>query len=66
MSKERVVVTGLGMITALGSSVESTWRQILASKSGASYIDTFDVSDFACRFSASIKNFNPEHYAIPH
>jgi 3-oxoacyl-[acyl-carrier-protein] synthase II len=64
MTKQRVVVTGLGMITALGLSVKSTWQNILAGKSGASLIDTFDVSDFACRFSASIKQFNPEDYDI--
>lgn len=64
MTKQRVVVTGLGMLTALGSSVESTWKGILASQSGASLINTFDVSDFACRFSASIQGFDPELYGI--
>lgn len=64
MTKQRVVVTGLGMLTALGSTVASTWKGILASQSGASLIETFDVADFACRFSASIKSFDPEHYDI--
>ncbi len=64
MNKRRVVVTGLGMITALGSSVDSTWNGILAGKSGASLIDSFDVSDFSCKFSASVKNFNPQTYDI--
>lgn len=64
MTKQRVVVTGLGMLTALGLCVDSTWKAILASQSGASLIDSFDVSDFACRFSSSVKNFNPESFDI--
>ena len=64
MTKRRVVVTGLGMITALGLSVKSTWQGILAGKSGASLIDTFDTSGFACKFSSSIKHFNPEDVGI--
>jgi 3-oxoacyl-[acyl-carrier-protein] synthase II len=64
MSEQRVVVTGLGMITALGLSVESTWKAILNSQSGASMITTFDTTDFPCRFSASIKGFNHELFDI--
>ena len=64
MNKQRVVVTGLGMITSLGLSVAATWNGILASKSGARLIDTFDVSDFACKFSSSIQNFNSEDFDI--
>jgi 3-oxoacyl-[acyl-carrier-protein] synthase II len=64
MTKQRVVVTGLGMLTALGLSVESTWQGILSSTSGARLIDTFDTSDFACKFSASIQQFNPEAAGI--
>ena len=60
----RIVVTGLGMVTALGLTVESTWKGILAGKSGVSFIDTFDTSNFPCKFSASVKNFNPEDYGI--
>ncbi|MGL4541146.1 MAG: beta-ketoacyl synthase N-terminal-like domain-containing protein, partial [Polymorphobacter sp.] len=43
----RVVVTGLGMVTPLGASVERTWANILASKSGARQITRFDASDYA-------------------
>lgn len=64
MTKRRVVVTGLGMITALGLSVESTWRGILAGQSGASLIDSFDTTGFACKISASVKGFDPEAYDI--
>ena len=64
MSKQRVVVTGLGMITALGLSVESTWQGILSGKSGASFIDTFDTSGFACKFSSSVRGFHHEDFDI--
>ncbi len=64
MSEQRVVITGLGMITALGLSVESTWRAMLNSQSGASLITTFDTENFPCRFSASVKDFNPEQFNI--
>ena len=64
MNKQRVVVTGLGMITSLGLSVDATWNGILASKSGARLIDSFDASDFACKFSSSIQNFNSEDFDI--
>lgn len=64
MTKQRVVVTGLGMLTSLGLCVDSTWKAILAGQSGASLIDSFDASDFTCRFSSSVKNFNPEAFDI--
>lgn len=64
MTKQRVVVTGLGMLTALGQSVPSTWSALLKGQSGVSLIESFDTSDFACRFSATIKNFNPEQFDI--
>jgi 3-oxoacyl-[acyl-carrier-protein] synthase II len=50
----RVVVTGLGMVTPLGGSVEATWANILASKSGAGAITRFDASDYACRIACEV------------
>ena len=64
MSKRRVVVTGLGMVTALGLSVPATWKNILAGKSGARLIEAFDASAFPCHFSASIQDFEAEHFGI--
>jgi 3-oxoacyl-[acyl-carrier-protein] synthase II len=64
LTKRRVVVTGLGMVTSLGLSVPETWQGILAGKSGVSPVESFDVSAYACRFAASIKNFDPELYQI--
>ena len=64
MFTKRVVVTGCGMVTALGLSVESTWEAILKGKSGASLIKSFDTTNFSCRFSASVADFDPELFGI--
>lgn len=58
MSKQRVVVTGLGMVTPLGLHVEDTWKNILAGKSGVTAIDQFDASDINCRIYSRVKNFD--------
>jgi len=55
----RVVVTGLGLVTPVGSDVETTWRNILASKSGATRITRFDPSDQVCQIACEVKP--PEH-----
>ena len=44
MSKRRVVVTGLGMLSPVGNTVESTWKALLAGQSGISLIDHFDTA----------------------
>ena len=51
----RVVVTGLGLVTPLGADVETTWANILASKSGAGTITRFDASDQKCRIACEVK-----------
>jgi 3-oxoacyl-[acyl-carrier-protein] synthase II len=55
----RVVVTGLGLVTPLGRDVETSWRNILASRSGAARITRFDPSDQACQIACEVKP--PEH-----
>ncbi|HEX8535390.1 MAG TPA: beta-ketoacyl-ACP synthase II [Allosphingosinicella sp.] len=55
----RVVVTGLGLVTPLGADVETSWRNILASKSGAGRITRFDPSDQVCQIACEVKP--PEH-----
>ncbi len=62
MSKRRVVVTGLGLVTPVGNTVEESWANILAGVSGAASIDFFDVSSYATQFSASVKGFDIEEY----
>ncbi len=57
----RVVVTGLGLVTPLGSSVETTWKNILAGKSGAGAITRFDATDYACRIACEVKPADHEY-----
>ena len=62
MSRRRVVVTGLGMVSPVGNTVAETWENILRGKSGAATIDSFDVSAFSTQFSCSVKGFDFEPY----
>lgn len=62
MSKRRVVVTGLGMVSPLGLSVPETWDNILAGKSGIGPIEHFDVSEFSVRFGGSVRGFDVTEY----
>ncbi len=62
MSRRRVVVTGLGMVTSLGADVNSTWAGILAGKSGIVNIDYFDTSAHKTRFAGLVRDFNAEDY----
>lgn len=62
MSRRRVVVTGIGVVSPLGSTVDETWSAILAGTSGVAPIETFDVSAFSTRFAATVKNFDPTSY----
>ena len=50
----RVVVTGLGMVTPLGSGVDHNWSEITAGKSGITKIENFDVSDISCRIAGQV------------
>lgn len=50
----RVVVTGMGMVTPLGSGVDHNWSQIIAGKSGISRIESFDVSDISCQIAGQV------------
>ena len=58
----RVVVTGLGLVTPLGGSVEQTWSRLIAGQSGAAAITRFDASDYACRIACEVKpdDFDPD------
>ncbi len=62
MSKRRVVVTGLGMLSPVGNTVESTWSALLAGQSGIGLIDHFDTTAYATRFAGLVKDFNCEDY----
>ena len=62
MIGRRVVVTGLGMVTPVGRTVNETWANILAGTSGAALIESFDVSAYTTQFSASVKGFDISQY----
>jgi 3-oxoacyl-[acyl-carrier-protein] synthase II len=57
----RVVVTGLGMVSPLGADVETAWKNILASKSGAARITRFDAEDYACKIACEVKPADHEY-----
>ncbi|MBX3707491.1 MAG: beta-ketoacyl-ACP synthase II [Pseudomonadales bacterium] len=59
MSRRRVVVTGLGMLSPIGNDVPTSWAAALAGKSGAGLIETFDTSEYPVRIAAMVKNFDP-------
>ncbi len=58
----RVVVTGLGLVTPLGTDVESTWNALLAGTPGAAPITKFDPKDLSVRFACEVKGFDPLQY----
>jgi 3-oxoacyl-[acyl-carrier-protein] synthase II len=57
----RVVVTGLGLVTPLGGDVETSWKNILAAKSGAGRITRFDPEDYACKIACEVKPADHEY-----
>lgn len=62
MSKRRIVITGLGMLTPVGNTVEESWKNIIAGKSGIAPITAFDITDFPVKISGSVKNFDATQY----
>ncbi|QPF72758.1 beta-ketoacyl-ACP synthase II [Roseateles sp. DAIF2] len=62
MSRRRVVVTGLGLISPVGNTVAEGWANILAGKSGIDTITRFDPSSFACQFAGEVKGFDVGAY----
>src|SRR5919107_576259 len=58
----RVVVTGLGLVTPVGTDVESTWSALLAGTPGAAPITKFDPKDQSVRFACEVKDFDPLQY----
>ncbi len=65
MSKRRVVITGMGMVTPLGNSVKESWDAVLNGKSGVTPVTEFEVSAFPTKIWAIIKNFDPALYMDP-
>jgi 3-oxoacyl-[acyl-carrier-protein] synthase II len=62
VSRRRVVVTGMGMLSPLGNDVPSSWQGILAGRSGIALIEHTDLSAYSTRFGGSVKHFDVESY----
>ena len=62
MSRRRVVVTGLGLVSPVGNSVAESWGNLVAGRGGIDLITKFDASAFACRFAGEVKGFRIEDY----
>jgi 3-oxoacyl-[acyl-carrier-protein] synthase II len=65
MTKRRVVITGLGLITPVGIGVNESWKNILNGVSGITNITKFDASNFKSQVAGEVKNFNPDLYLNP-
>jgi 3-oxoacyl-[acyl-carrier-protein] synthase II len=62
MTRRRVVITGLGLISPVGNTVAEGWANLVAGKSGIATITKFDASNLACRFAGEVKGFTVEDY----
>ncbi len=62
MEWQRVVVTGMGVITPLGNDLEEFWRNLLAGQSGVDLITKFDATAFDTKFAGEVKDFNVEDF----
>jgi 3-oxoacyl-[acyl-carrier-protein] synthase II len=65
LSRRRVVVTGLGIVSPVGSTVETAWASIVAGRSGIAPITRFDVSRFSTRFGGAVAGFDVDEYLPP-
>jgi len=64
-SPPRIVVTGLGVVTALGCDVGTFWANILAGRNGITHVTQFDATGFSCRIGAEVRDFDPTRYMDP-
>ena len=62
MSKRRVVVTGLGIVSPVGNDVSTAWGNLLAGQSGITRVTKFDASALSCQIAGEVKNFDPAEY----
>lgn len=65
MTKRRVVITGLGVVTNIGSDVKVFWDNLLAGKSGISLLEGFDTEEFPVKIGGQVKDFDPDKYIDP-
>jgi len=57
--KNKVVITGLGVVSSIGIGVEEFWKNLIAGKSGISKVETFDTSNYDRHYGGEVKNFDP-------
>lgn len=62
MSKRRVVITGLGLISPVGNTIDTAWKQLLAGKTGIDTITQFDTTNFSCKVAGEVKEFDINYY----
>ncbi|MDE2161489.1 MAG: beta-ketoacyl-ACP synthase II, partial [Burkholderiales bacterium] len=62
MTRRRVVVTGLGLVSPVGNNVADGWASLLAGRSGIDLITKFDASAFSCRFAGEVRDFKVDDY----
>src|SRR5258708_36982785 len=65
LSKRRVVVTGLGIVSPVGNDVASAWASVLAGRSGIDVVARFDTTSFPTHFGGEIRELNLEPYMSP-
>ncbi|NND00077.1 MAG: beta-ketoacyl-ACP synthase II, partial [Gammaproteobacteria bacterium] len=65
MSKRRVVITGMGIISPVGLTLEENWSNITNGISGISKIDRFDPAGYACQVAGNVEGFEPDNYMSP-
>ena len=65
MSSRRVVITGIGLVTPLGTDVNSSWNGLISGRSGIKPITQFNTDTFACKIAGTIDDFTPEKYIDP-
>ena len=65
MTQRRVVVTGMGMISPIGHTVEDSWKAAVAGESGIKLNESFDTTDFAVKISGSVRDFDISPYMNP-
>ena len=61
-NRKRVVVTGMGVISPVGLTIDEFWKSLLEGKSGVDYITKFDTTNFTTKFAAEVRNFDPTNY----
>jgi 3-oxoacyl-[acyl-carrier-protein] synthase II len=64
-NKRRVVVTGLGVVSPIGSTIPDFWKSVLEGRSGVKRLTAFDPAHFNCKIAAEVREFNPTSYLSP-